>query len=1385
MTTAALSTTNLTRAPTKLGARWRFIGAGVAYVWRFGELDFTADSGRLLLRGENGTGKTTALETLWPFLLDLNTARLAAGKGRTTNFPSLMREAVRGAKRAYGYVWFTVCDPAAVCSSFGARLEFSESGSPPVTPVPFRIRGRPLVDLQLKNADGSALTADQFRNAVVAAGGEVFDDDTKYKHYLSLNVFENPDSRRLDTLAARIRDVRNPSNLLDLSPDKAAEALRVSLPGVAAEVIDTTATALDESAMTRIAFARDAEAADLLKDFADTWAAHAAQVLSEATAGARDASQAAKKHLKDIESLKRRAEKARGDLAEAIREHKELTAAIKTAKDEVETLERSEAYREHGRLAELKDKLIALRESARTSVAMMASVAREAHATTTRFQTDWRDLSDDLSECAARAAEAEPTLFAAELPIRMSASPRTSVSAGDTTIDAGSRLIIHGEAALREKHAAWEKSLAANQLLFDTSALALKDFDAHVEPVAKMKVAADADARDASLRAERDQGELKAAESDAAHTATALRQAITDWTRANPSLADEAQKTPDGATSDEDGEVWSEKDVDRLLAHAEPAQTLEVARRWQRGVLVRSERAAATLRGNAGGLERAAKELDEAAGVAEAKAAELRAGKLLPLPRPEWAGPSEDARALGAALEWQPTFTDEDARARVECALIASGLLGATLDVAGATSTRWRVEAIGPAIEPNLGAVVAVDEGHPLQDVAMQVLARVQLRDTAASIDASGDACIGIGRDGTFRAGVLRGDAVPSDAALPPATHVGARRRHAAALAEAERLEGEARVARGEAEKRRIEATALAEQADEIARRGSSFPSLDSLQHSEARRAAAGARLNTSERAAQEARDIAAKRAEELRTATAEWAERARGVGLPTIIDDVSALHERTKNAAALLRAALQPMQKLLARLDRILSDVDAANTELAKRLLETETIARTAHDEAQRAATAVRVLDETAGAAIREVLERIEQTKKRIEELKPDEATKGARVGELQGEVGASEALFLEAEGKRAEIIAKAETALQSVRALTAVSGISDALMNAEPPADGDGLIAQLDRLLTGRRTLNKRALRERHDAVRPRLAGIWSLDPGDDCGDLLTYVVAHHQGDSYSPPAAAARALVLKERAEKALKASEEKALADFVIGRLPGAITTAWIQLRDWRREVNKKMREAAASSGVTVQIALPLRELNPQAKTIYELTCEADALDLTDEQKVRLGDALYSLIHGNDGMMKEKVEAAVDIRQWVDVVYQVIRPVPGKPNEQQKPQPWNSRTGLSSGERRLVVLAPMLAALAGAYDQYGPRALRFVALDEVPAEVDERGKEGLARFIAALDLDVICTSHVWDGCPNAWDIDAHDMESSGDDGTVVANPMLIRGIDPLPSDEPLTS
>jgi len=167
----------------RFGGRWRLIGAGLSNVWRYGDLELPAASGRLLMRGANGTGKTTALEALWPYLLDLDAAKLAAGKSRRTSLTLLMSDGAT-TKRRYGYAWLTFAPPAAQrgetesAVSFGVRLQYSAGGSPAVKPMSFWVPGRPLGDLSLYGAHRSALELEEFTSRVADAGGHVFGDDS-------------------------------------------------------------------------------------------------------------------------------------------------------------------------------------------------------------------------------------------------------------------------------------------------------------------------------------------------------------------------------------------------------------------------------------------------------------------------------------------------------------------------------------------------------------------------------------------------------------------------------------------------------------------------------------------------------------------------------------------------------------------------------------------------------------------------------------------------------------------------------------------------------------------------------------------------------------------------------------------------------------------------------------------------------------------------------------------------------------------------------------------------------------------------------------------------------------------------------------------------------
>ncbi len=1358
---------------TRFVRRWRVVGFGLSNVWRFGDLEMPTPTGRLLLRGTNGTGKTTALEAMWPYLLDLNATRLGAGKGRATTLSLLMREGATGRRRV-GYVWFTISAPQEGNWSFGVRLQYSDGASPPVKVIPFAIPGRPLHELSLHGPAKAPINLEQFEAAVLACGGQIFADEDTYLAHLSVRIFGTPDARELTALAARLRNVRNPTMLGDVSPDAAAAALRDSLPSVAEEVINATAEALAESETTRSAFALDKEAADLLEDFRSVWCGHATDVVasvhSAATAAANDVRQqeaALEKCSVERTAADQQAEAADKDL-------ETLESQITTATAEIKALENHQAYEDAGRLGDLKKALKAQDEAASAAAETMCEAARGALQQARTLRQEVRNIATDVQDVLDQAVGADANADPGVVLVSWTDRPRGVLSAGEITADPGPGIAIHGGGErLRRLAATWSEMAVTAAARADKAALALIDH----RPVEKLQQDATSAATVAATAATNAAGlaeKAATATRQAADAARALLPTVEAWTRINADLAN--KPATDGADIERDaGASWELADIEQL-AYAEPSQVVATADSWAHGAMVRAERMAAGLRARVHAVEEEEEQSREEAKTLRQEAAEFRRERLLPLPRPDWAGTSDDALALGTALDWAADFDDPQARALLEAALAATGLLGASLADSGARTRYWRVEAAGPIVQSNLSQVIKVTVEHPLAELASNVIARVTLADTAHAIETTPEtAGVVVGRDGTFRAGVLYGRVPGADdpEQLLAARYVGARQRREAALIRAGELERQAASLELHADALSQLASRLSNEAVEISARGTTFPSRDKLRGIESNRAGIVRLAQEAQRAADEAKGEEERRVRVFRVAQKDWEERTRAIGLPIDLTELSYVRDTAKSTADQLRRAATPLRvKLAERLDRAIAQ--CSDGDIAERMSRSEAAARTALRLAEETRTSVGVLEATSGAAIRDVLERLEVAHDRRKKLDIKLSPARKRQSDSSKRAAAAVTNLLAAEKRLAELVPVAAEQLRRLRELLAASGVGEAVLDGDAPVEDDGLLVQVTEKLQGRRRSGKKTLRERTDTIRAKLAGVWSLDPTDDQGDLLGFVITHRDV-SYTPTQAAIYARTLKDRAERALAASEERALSEFVVGRLPSAIGTAWTRLGDWIDEVNQKMRSATASSGVGVQVRKSRREkLGAAHETIFRLSCEVTDADRTPEQKRKLGETLLASIGGAEGeTLQQRVAAAVDVRDWIDVHYEVTRP-----NE--KPKRWGSRTGLSSGERRLVVLAPMLAAVAAGYDRFGEKALRLVPLDEIPVEVDERGREGLARFIAHLDLDLICTSYAWDGCPGAWDgIDAWDLEA-GQDGTVVGFPMLVRGSSPIPGD-----
>ena len=1389
--------------PERFTNRWTLAAAGLANVWRFGDLDLRAPSGRLLFRGANGTGKTTALEALAPYLLDLNARKLAAGKARPTSLSSLMKEG-SGGKRRIGYAWLTFAaagDPAPGADTgdasgapgpqqtWGVRLQFSPNASPQIKQVPFTVPGRPLVDLDLYGPGRAALSAEEFTAAVNAAGGHVFDSSDEYVAHLARTVWSTS-STQLEHMAGLIRNIRNPSTLATVSPNDAAATLRENLPSVDRTVLEATAEALAASDATRDAFSRDREAAATLGHFAAAWTGHVADVVTKARANAADAH----RDLLDAERRHRAAvkdERTKDAVrADEQKNHAAATTRAQKAAARLSALEQSEAYRAALELGTLQDGLAAAKTHARTTLDQLEGVARHVRERSERLERDLAEVAEQVHEAAASLdPDDQAQAGEASTSVAWTTTARSTLAVGTRTIQPGPALDITTTVDdLTALAGTWEQQADASSARADRAQLAASKYRDEVE---KARTTAERAERAAALQRERSEDareSLTQATSAAAQARDAFFDAVTTWVGEYPELAGEALTTATSVTDDPTSEA------------PEPAQLLSEAADWvtETTAIVLDTAARATAEANR--LKERAEALATEAADLRGEARRLRDGELLPLPRPTWAA-GDDTPAVGEALSWMKSFADDPNRAGLEEALAASGLLGAVIDTAGVRGTSpsghpWVLTGTTHgtgAPSRSLLEVIDVDPAAPGVEAITDALRAVELVDTLGQANSTVGLVVCL--DGTFRTGTFTGDPLRADDGTrrdPAApTYVGAHQRHAAALARAEQLETQAAALDLEATQVRAAAEQEAAAATQVRRDAATFPATGPLQTAEATRAAAATSAAAEEQRTLKAEADAKAAAATAHAAAGDWTRWCTALDLPADVEALRGVREKAQaRARDYTQAARAVTRNAAPRLRRLGSDA-ATDARNALRLESLHAEAICAHGRATDQAETVRAHQETLGKDAQEILEMREQAREDAEKAAEKVSAAEARARDARDEHIRAQSSVTSTRDRLQERQPGTRAAITALRELLETPGVQNALRGPDPepgeetPAEAPTsdeesdaatrLLAQAAALLSGHRAVGRKLLNERYDQARAQLAGTWTLDHAEAVGELSTYVLIYRD-ETFTPAAAARHAQKIAEQAEAALREAEEAALRDFIIGRLPSAIGVAWQRILDWKDQVNDKMKDATASSGVGVQVAIkPAAEITAAMKTVYTLCCKTSDADRTAEQAREVGTALRSLIDAAEGQTTvEKLTAAVDVREWADVRYWVTRPG-------SEPTPWGSRTGLSGGERRLVVIAPMLAAIAAGWDSLADGGLRLVLLDEVPAEVDEAGREALARYIAELDLDLLCTSYLWDGAPGAWDgIDAWDFEAS-DDGLVVAFGAHIRGLVSLPGEE----
>jgi hypothetical protein len=394
--------------PEPTRARWQPLRAGVLNLFRYDEQTFAFHRGRLLLRGNNGTGKSMALEVLLPFVLDaeLSPMRLSTFGGRDRSMYLWLigydRTGTRNSERAYVWVEFgrRYLDGRSEFFTAGAMLEGTRGGE--VKPTYFTTAARIGVDIVLGRPGSEPLNKQQLAAALAdqaGAGRTGAVHPTAKAHRGAVNdTLYRLTGRRFDTLRATLLQLRRPKLSDKLDESGLNHVLRNSLPPIADatvadlaegfERLDRHAAAVEDLAATighlnmlQGAYRRYARVAGTARADAVTAAESALDRIREDTATAEHAAAVAQSALDAI----------------AIRRD-EIRERLDAITGEHDGMTKLEAYR-HGQDLEPLRELVAELDTAAARAGETARRARE------RANVDERD-SERATTAAIQARDA-------------------------------------------------------------------------------------------------------------------------------------------------------------------------------------------------------------------------------------------------------------------------------------------------------------------------------------------------------------------------------------------------------------------------------------------------------------------------------------------------------------------------------------------------------------------------------------------------------------------------------------------------------------------------------------------------------------------------------------------------------------------------------------------------------------------------------------------------------------------------------------------------------------------------------------------------------------------------------------------------------------------
>jgi uncharacterized protein (TIGR02680 family) len=1290
--------------PAPCSERWKPLRAGLVDLFYYDSEEFRFHDGRLLLRGNNGTGKSKVLALTLPFLLDgeLSSHRVEPDGDRQKKMEwNLLLGGKHPHPERLGYTWLEfgriTADGTPEFRTIGCGLK-AVAGRGIARHWFFVTSQRVGSDLHLLPETRVPLTKEKLREEI-EGHGLVYERAADYRRAVDEALF-GLGEHRYEALINLLIQLRQPQ--LSKRPDEKllSRALTEALPPLNPGLVQTVAEAFRGLDEERDALRALRETRTAAEDFLRHYERYAKMAAKRKAAGPRQT------QFK-YEQLGR-------DLSAAEEAFTTADAALTAARRELESLEQ--------RRVELEAQATALREDPAMRDAERLNQLREdadRREKTARIRESDRDrLAAEVSRRSAKASELADLSEAAAIALAGAHEEASSAAESALCADAHRAALAAPDSHRETRAVADRQSRAVAQLdtllgqvtererILATARAEQDRLSGEVQAASDRVIAADQAAADRGAELAdayhvylRDLVELRVADPDE------LIEALEAWAVTGDGLNPAVEMISDAA-----------REAGAALGRYEASLAAQRS--------VQADRAA---------------EL-------EAEIERLRGGGHDVPPVPHTREPGVREGRAGAPL-WKvtdfATWVPDADRAGIEAALEASGLLDAWVTPDGQLVDGDTILVTGrsPVGGPSLADVLVPfsPEAVAIQDAA--------LRGILSGIGLGPGSATWVAADGRWANGALSGS-WHKDAAR----YIGEGAREAARRARIEFLTSElssVRAAVLELDEALIE---LAARQERLGAEHRAAPGDAAVR--DAHTDAAGERRRRGQLRDQHvsAIGVTAQRQNELDETRARAEEFAHDTGLPVSADALAAVRAGLE-AYRLALAALWPAAELARSRAQAAAEAAAELGESRDRLVSATEEAATARDEAGGARAMYEALRQTVGTAVDELNRRLEQVGR--EQQQRSAAEKSARQlhdaalgerGKAEGERGRLAAEIDEASRLRdaavAEFQAFARTGLLAIAlpsfdipelsepwastpAVLLARAVNSALESVE---DGDGPWDRIQKRVTDEH-------KELNDAM---------VSHGHSAGLTLTenviVVDVIFQGRTHDIPGLAAALSSEVEQREQLLSAREREILENHLLNEVAGTmhelITAAEAEVRG----MNDELSSRPTSTGMKLRLIWQQAREAPAGldQVRAKLRQTVDAWSASDRADV--GAFLQERIdaqHSDNpaASWADALTAALDYRKWHEFAIQRFQD--GQ---------WRPATGpASGGERALVASVPLFAAASSHYKSASnPHAPRLVALDEAFAGVDDDSRAKCLGLLATFDMDVVMTSEREWGC-----------------------------------------